>query len=81
MQKFTAIGQVIDEEPYQPGKQKNLKPYRRNVLFKDCHEADIRPLLEHLSFINNKKKWGFYLISGFREISKEDFEVIEHTMK
>jgi predicted RNA-binding protein len=81
LQKFTAIGKVVDEEPYQPTASGSLKPYRRHVLFKDSHEADIRPLLEHLSFINNKKKWGFYLISGFREISKEDFEVIEHTMK
>jgi len=43
--------------------------------------ADIRPLHEHLTFIRNKKKWGFYLISGFREISKEDFSVIKSVMK
>ncbi|MEJ7678022.1 MAG: EVE domain-containing protein [Segetibacter sp.] len=48
LQKFTAIGQVIDDEPYQPANKENFKPYRRNVLFKNSHEADIRPLLEHL---------------------------------
>lgn len=80
-QKFTAIGQVVDEEPYQPNAIGNFKPYRRNVEFKKVLETEIRPLLEHLTFIKNKKKWGFYLISGFREISKEDFEVIEHAMK
>ncbi len=81
LQRFTAIGQVIDDEPYQPFTEENFKPYRRNVEFKKVKEADIRPLLEHLSFIKNKKKWGFYLISGFRKISKEDFEVIEHAMQ
>lgn len=32
-------------------------------------------------FIKNKKCWGFYLMSGFKEISKHDFEVIKHAMK
>jgi predicted RNA-binding protein len=81
LQKFTAIGQVTDDEPYQPNANSNFRPYRRNVTFKDSHEADIRPLIQKLSFIKNKKRWGFYLISGFREISKDDFEVIEHVMQ
>ncbi len=78
--KFTAIGQITDDEPYQPDSKSNFKPYRRNVDYKSCNEADIHPLIEQLGFIKNKKKWGFYLISGFREISKEDFEIIKHAM-
>ncbi len=80
-QKFTAIGQISDDEPYQPDTQKKFKPYRRNVDYKVCHETEIRPLIENLNFIKNKKRWGFYLIGGFREISKEDFEVIQHAMQ
>lgn len=80
-QNFTAIGQITDDEPYQPSNQKQFKPYRRNVDYEVCHEAEIRPLLENLNFIKNKKRWGFYLMSGFREISKEDFEIIAHAMK
>ncbi|MBA2406952.1 MAG: EVE domain-containing protein, partial [Chitinophagales bacterium] len=34
LQKFTAIGQVVDEEPYQPTTNGSFKPYRRNVEFK-----------------------------------------------
>lgn len=79
-QKFTAIGTIADDKPYQPSTKEDFKPYRRNVDYKKSHEADIRPLLEHLSFIKNKKRWGFYLISGFREISEHDFEVIKRTM-
>jgi predicted RNA-binding protein len=37
-------------------------------------------LLEELSFIKNNKRWGFYLIGGFREISKDDFGVIKKAM-
>ncbi len=56
LQKFTAIGQVVDEEPYQPNTSDNFKPHRRNVEFKNSAEVEIRPLLEHLTFIKNKKK-------------------------
>lgn len=58
-QKFTAIGIIDDDEPYQPKTENNFKPYRRNVNYKKCTEADIRPLLEELAFIKNKKRWGF----------------------
>ena len=78
--QFTAIGEITDDEPYQPDTRSTFKPYRRNVKFKKSEEADIRPLLEDLGFIKNKKRWGFYLISGFREITKDDFEVIKHAM-
>ena len=80
LQKFTTIGQVADEEPYQPNTHADFKPYRRDVKNKESQEADIRPLLEKLS-VKNKKRWGFYLISGFREILNEDFEVIKQAMK
>ena len=81
LQKFTALGLVTDEEPYQPDATENFKPYRRAVAFKKINETEIRPLLDELTFIKNKKKWGFYLISGFRELSKEDFDVIQAAMQ
>src|ERR1700733_2582642 len=77
LQKFTAIAQIIDDEPYQPNAKRDLKPNRRNADFKPGEETDIRPLLEKLSFIKNTKHWGFYLMSGFRELSKEDFTLIK----
>jgi len=81
LQQFTAMGQVADTEPYQPDNRSDFKPYRRNVNYQTVRPADIRPLIPKLNFIKNKKRWGFYLISGFREISKEDFELIEQAMK
>lgn len=81
LQKFTAIGKIIDSEPYQPDTNNDFKPYRRSVKYSKGNEAEMRPLIEKLSFIKNKKRWGFYLISGFREISKDDFEIIQQAMK
>jgi predicted RNA-binding protein len=80
-QKFTALGKIIDDEPYKPSTKDNFKPYRRKVEYQSTHDVDIRPLLTSLEFIKNKKRWGFYLMSGFREISKEDFETIKGAMK
>jgi len=72
---------VTDDKPYQSDAQQVLKPFRRNVHYKKWKEVEIRPLIENLSFIKNKKNWGFYLISGFREISNEDFEIIKNVMQ
>src|ERR1700730_3360374 len=48
-QKFTAIGQVTDNEPYQPTTEKKFKPYKRSVEYKAAHETEIRPLVENLN--------------------------------
>ncbi|MEO8412491.1 MAG: EVE domain-containing protein [Ginsengibacter sp.] len=80
-QKFTAVGQITNEEPYLPGTRKKFNPYRRNVDYKTSHETEIRPLIEKLGFIKNKKRWLSYLISGFKEISTDDFENINQAMK
>ncbi len=80
-QKFTAIGQIIDDMSEQHVTSENFKPYRRKVDFKKSRDTEIRPLLEKLSFIKNKDKWGFYLMSGFLEISKHDFEIIKTAME
>lgn len=80
LQKFTAIGKIIDDDTYQSNTESDFKPYRRDVKYCRSKEAEIRPLIEKLNFIKNKKRWGFYMIGGFRELSKDDFEIIRHAM-
>lgn len=80
-QKFTAIGKVIDDEAYIGSMQGgDFKPHRRDVEFYNCKEADVRPLIEDLDFIKNKKKWGFPFMLGFVEISGKDYELIASRM-
>ncbi|MEO6220285.1 MAG: EVE domain-containing protein [Ginsengibacter sp.] len=81
LQKFTAIGKISDDEVYQAKINNTFKPYRRKVNYYKSKDSEIRPLIDNLSFIKNKKSWGFYLISGFREISKDDFDLIHHAME
>ncbi len=42
IQKFTALGKVLDEEPYEATGTKSFKPFRRNVDYKKISEAEIR---------------------------------------
>ena len=79
-QKFTAIGQVIDNEPYQVSVNSDFEPWRRNIEFNSSNDLEIRPLISELGFISNKKKWGLHLMGGFVEIGKADFEKIATEM-
>ncbi len=79
-QKFTAIGQVADDDLYQKEVSKTFQPWRRNVHFYNCRDLDIRPLLDDFEFITNRKKWGLHLMGGFLQITKADFERIAQGM-
>lgn len=79
-QKFTAIGQVTDDEPYQVIVSNNFQPWRRDIDFYKVEDLEIRPLLDNLQFITNREKWGLHLMSGFVEIKKPDFELIAGKM-
>ena len=79
-QRFTALGFVTGESAYQFRMSDNFIPFRRNVSFQRCREAPIKPLINDLSFIKNKKQWGFMFRFGFFEIPKEDFDLIASHM-
>lgn len=79
-QKFTAAGQVRDDEAYQAIVSDDFEPWRRDINYYSVNELEIRPLLDDLNFIKNPKKWGFYLMSEFVEIGKSDFELIAKQM-
>ena len=78
-QKFTAIGEVIDEAPYQVDMEDGFKPFRRNINYFEAKHIDIKPLVPLLSFIKNKNSWGYFRY-GFLEIDQESFRVIADHM-
>lgn len=80
LQHFTAIGRVCDDEPFQVTMNENFHPFRRAVDFVDCEEAGIRPLIEGLAFIRDKKKWGFPFRRGLFQVEKNDFVMIAEAM-
>jgi hypothetical protein len=80
LQAFTAIGRVLDAQPYQVEMTPDFHPFRRKVEFLDCAETPIRPLIDQLDFIEDKKQWGFRFRFGLFQISEHDFEVIRAAM-
>ncbi len=79
-QKFTAVAKATDDELYQVKMSDNFEPFRRKVKFIDCLETEIKPLINELDFIPNKKRWGFPFRYGLLEISKKDFDFITVTV-
>lgn len=81
LQAFTAIGQVVDDEPYQVEVSGDLSPFRRNVDFLSCAETPIKPLIEQLDFIEDKRRWGYKFRFGVFRIDDHDLQVIRTAMR
>jgi hypothetical protein len=80
LQSFTAIGQILAGEPYLFDLGNGFVPYRRDVRFIPAEETPIRLLLDDLSFIKNKKSWGYVFRFGLLEIPESDFQRIAVAM-
>jgi len=78
--KFTVIGQIKNVEPYQCKMSDDFIPWRRDVTFLKAQEVAIEPLINDLSFIKNKKQWGFIFRYGLFSIPCEDFKLIASGM-
>jgi DNA-binding MarR family transcriptional regulator/predicted RNA-binding protein len=80
VQAFTGRGRVLDEELYQVEQAPGFTPWRRNIEFVKSTEAPIRPLIDELSFIKDKRRWGYTFRLGLFKIPEEDFAVISKAM-
>lgn len=77
---FTAIGKINSNELYPFAMSADFIPWRRSVSFLLTNEISILPLLDKLTFIKDKKRWGFPFRRGCFEITQVDFELIAHAM-
>ncbi len=80
LRMFTALGQVVDDAPYQAEVTPDFRPFRRRVEFVDCTPVPIRPLIEHLEFIEDKQHWGFRFRFGLFRVNTHDFELIRSAL-
>jgi hypothetical protein len=81
LKAFTAIGRVADDELYQVAVSPRFVPWRRDVEFAACVETPIASLIDQLSFIKDKRRWGYVFRFGLFEIPCSDFELIKAAMK
>lgn len=73
--KIIAIGKVTN--PKIRTVSINEKKYHRmKVRFFRFKEVPLSDKIKKLNFIKNKKYYGLFFISGFRELSKHDFNVM-----
>jgi predicted RNA-binding protein len=79
-QRFVALATLSDDHIFQYDFSENFKPYRRKAVYQEVKETEIRPLIDRLNFIENKEKWGYIFRTGYFEINKQDFDLIESHM-
>ena len=80
LQAFTGMAVVTDEKAYREPVTPDFHPWRRHVEYLAAADAPIRPLIDDLEFIRNKKSWGFTFRRGFFEINEVDFRKIAQAM-
>jgi hypothetical protein len=81
LQRFTALGRVEDDTPYQAEMTPAFHPWRRHMQFLACEESPIQPLLDELTFVTDKQRWGYPFRRGLFQISADDFQRIARAMK
>ena len=81
VQAFVAIGRIRPGEAYQATQSEMFQPWRRDVDFFPCEEAPIRPMLDELSFIPDRSRWGYPFRRGAFEIPQDDFLTIARAMQ
>lgn len=80
LQAFTAIGEVLQGEPYQAKQSERFQPFRRDVRYFDAREASIRPLLPDLCFAQGRASWGQVMRRGTFRIKPADYCIIAEAM-
>jgi len=79
-QRFMAIGHVVGENVIQFDLGNNLKPHRREVNYLSCRDVPVAPLIERLSFIKDKARWGTVFRYDILHVPVEDFKIIATLM-
>ena len=81
LQRFTALGTITSQHPYQVEMRPDFRPWRLAVDFEDVTPTPIQPLLAELSFITDPKRWGFPFRRGLFEIEEGGMDVIRSALQ
>jgi hypothetical protein len=80
VQTFTGIGKVKTGQVYKEPNSLDEKPYEIEIDLFAAKETPIRPLIERLSFIEDKTHWGYPFRAGYLAIPEKDFRTIASAM-
>lgn len=70
-----------DDEVFQVEVEKDSNPSRRRIEFFKSQQAPAKSLVDRLTFIKDKTRWGGAFRYGFLEIPEQDFQTIKSVMK
>ena len=79
-QRLVGLGEISDEPVFQVRVSPDFAPFRRSVRYQSVTEIPIQPLLAHLTFVQNKERWGYRFRFGCFAIPAVDFALIRATM-
>ena len=79
-QQFTAVGKITGESVYKCEMAPGFIPNRRDVHFFQVNAVPVKPLIDKLSFIKDKNRWGYAFRYGHFQIQKNDFRIIVNKM-
>lgn len=80
VQAFTAIGAILEGEPYAFDMGGGFVPIRRDVRYLEATPAAIQPLLQVLSFTRDRSAWGYVFRRGFFGMTAHDYAHIAQAM-
>lgn len=80
LQAFTAIGTVVDRDPYRAVMPAGFVPWRRDIDWWPAADVPIRPLLGRLAFTRTGN-WGYQLRFGLFQIEPADAALIAAAMR
>jgi hypothetical protein len=86
VQQFRGIARVSSEvfesdDRIWPARAGEIFRYRRRVEFLSDASADVRALIEKLSYVTNTLFWALPLRQGYVEVMPKDFETIQEAMQ
>lgn len=80
-QSFVSIGIVQSGEPYAFDTGGGFVSCRRDVNYLASKEACIRPLLDDLDFVEDRRHWGYKFRFGLFQVSDHDIRRIAQAMQ
>jgi hypothetical protein len=80
LQRFTALGVIADDEPYQVEMSPTFRPWRRALAFVPADEAPARLIVDRLSFVTDPRHWGLPFRRGLFAVPEPDMVQIAAAM-
>lgn len=80
LQCFTAVCKIVGDAIYQQDMSGGFVPFRRNAIFVPSHDVSILPLINDLTFIQDKAHWGAPFRFGMLQIPEQGFRLIAEKM-